>query len=118
MGANDVHGAHLHNDAASAADLKFLQQLPHARVRNVKSKSGPRNIELLVPLCFRSSHQNEPQGFANFGNGALECYKPSVNESETITEAQPLCWFAAEATANELEACGFRVPAAPHIERS
>ena len=46
------------------------------------------------------------------------CYKPTVNESETITEAQPLCWFAAEATANELEACGFRVPAAPHIERS
>jgi hypothetical protein len=21
----------------------------------------------------------------------LECYKPTVNESETITEAQPLC---------------------------
>ena len=117
MGANDVHGAHLHNDAASAADLKFLQQLPHARVRNVKSKSGPRNIELLVPLCFRSSHQNEPQGFANFGNGALECYKPSVNESETITEAQPICWGR-----HHSETSGFRAaasfPAAPPIERS
>jgi len=56
---------------------------------------------------------------ANVHNDIVaECYKPTVNESETITEAQPLCWFAAEATANELEACGFRVPAAPHIERS
>jgi len=37
---------------ASAADLKFLQRLPQARVRNFKSKSGTRTIYLLVPLLF------------------------------------------------------------------
>ena len=42
---------------ASAADLKFLQRVPRVRVRNFKSKSGTRNIELLVPLCFRSSRK-------------------------------------------------------------
>ena len=36
----------------SAADLKFLQRLPRARVRNFKSKSGTRIIELLVPPLF------------------------------------------------------------------
>src|SRR5262249_13120914 len=37
---------------ASAADLKFLHHLPHARSRNFRSKSGTRIICLLVPLLF------------------------------------------------------------------
>jgi hypothetical protein len=36
----------------SAADLKFLQRLPHAYARNFKSMSGTGNIRLLVPLLF------------------------------------------------------------------
>jgi len=36
----------------SAADLKFLRQLPQVRIRNVKSRSGTGNIELPVPLLF------------------------------------------------------------------
>jgi hypothetical protein len=118
MGANDGHGANLHNDAASAADLKFLQGLPHARVRNFKSKSGTGNIGLLVPHYFRSSRQNEPRGFANFGNGAPGCYKATVNESETITEAQPICWVRSRSETSGFRAVGFASAAAPHIERS
>src|SRR5882672_1469371 len=41
-------------------------------VRNFKSKSGTRTIELLVPLCFRSSCQGVLRRITNFGNGALE----------------------------------------------
>src|SRR6266545_5772190 len=40
-------------------------------VRNFKSKSGTRIIELLVPLCFRSSCQSARRCITNFGNGAL-----------------------------------------------
>src|SRR5215470_9800231 len=40
-------------------------------VRNFKSKSGTRTIELLVPLCFRSSCQSVLRCITNFGNGAL-----------------------------------------------
>src|ERR1700687_5136418 len=36
----------------SAADLKFLHQLPQSRPRNFKSKSGTTSIALLVPLLF------------------------------------------------------------------
>jgi len=56
---------------------------------------------------------------ANVHNDIVaECYKPTVNESETITEAQPLCWFAAKATPMSPGARGLPVPAAPPIERS
>jgi MFS family permease len=41
-----------------APDLKFLQQLQQNSIRNFKSKSGTRIIELLVPLCFRSSSRS------------------------------------------------------------
>jgi hypothetical protein len=47
-----------------------------------------------------------------------ECYKPSVNESETITEAKPVCLVRCRSEANEFRGCGFRVHLAPHIERS
>src|ERR1043166_10288719 len=40
---------------ASAADLKFLHRLRQTHSRNFKSKSGTGIINLLVPLCFRSS---------------------------------------------------------------
>jgi hypothetical protein len=61
---------------------------------------------------------DEPRGFAKFGNGAPGCYKPTVNESETITEAQPLCLVRRASGANEPRAGGLTVPAAPHLERS
>src|SRR3954447_16055791 len=40
-------------------------------VRNFKSKSGTRIVELLVPLCFRSSCQSALRCITNFRNGAL-----------------------------------------------
>jgi len=46
------------------------------------------------------------------------CYKPTVNESETITEAQPVWLVGCTSATNEPRAFGFRVPALPHIERS
>src|SRR5207237_9061920 len=55
----------------SAADLKFLHRLRQTHFRNFKSKSGTRIINLLVPLCFRSSCQRVPQCITNFGSGAL-----------------------------------------------
>src|SRR5436309_8833199 len=59
---------------ASAADLKFLQQSRRGSFRNFKSKSGTRIIDLLVPLCFRSSCQRGPPCITNFGSGALELH--------------------------------------------
>src|SRR5437899_4785637 len=56
---------------SSAADLKFLQQSRRGSFRNFKSKSGTRIINLLVPLCFRSSCQRVLQCITNFGSGAL-----------------------------------------------
>jgi len=55
------------------------------------------------------------QGVATFENGAGGCYKPTVNESETITEAQ---LGRSRSAADQLRAVGFRYPVAPHIGRS
>jgi hypothetical protein len=44
------------------------------------------------------------------------CYKATVNESETITEAQRFCSVRSHGETGESEAFGF--PAAPPIERS
>jgi hypothetical protein len=85
MGANNVHGANLHNDTAGSA---------------------------LFP-------EFAAEGAAGMlGNGAPECYKPTVNESETITEAQPFCLARSRSGANELRAFGLRCPVAPHVGRS
>jgi hypothetical protein len=46
------------------------------------------------------------------------CYKPTVNESETIIEAQPFCSVRSRSETSEPHAFGLRVPVAPHIERS
>jgi hypothetical protein len=46
-----------------------------------------------------------------------ECYKATVNESETITEAQPICPVRARSEPDEFRAGGWP-PAPPHIERS
>ncbi len=46
------------------------------------------------------------------------CYKATVNESETITEAQPFCLVRSRCEASEWRAFGFDFPVAPHIERS
>jgi hypothetical protein len=46
------------------------------------------------------------------------CYKATVNESETITEAQPFCSVRSRGEASGFRAFGARLPAVPHIERS
>src|SRR5262249_53111922 len=40
-------------------------------VKELEIESGTRIIELLVPLCFRSSCQRVPPCITNFGSGAL-----------------------------------------------
>jgi hypothetical protein len=46
------------------------------------------------------------------------CYKATVNESETITEAQPFCSVRSRCETGEFRAVGCRFPAVSHIERS
>src|SRR5437870_10291488 len=84
----------LRKRGTSAADLKFLQRLRHTHFRNFKSKSGTRIINLLVPLCFRSSCQRVPRCITNFGSGALAgtgigtkglCCRPNHGENPCQT---------------------------------
>ncbi len=72
----------------------------------------------LVPLLPPKFASERTAGFANFGSGALECYKATVNESETINEAKPLCLARGRSEAGGPGATGFRFPVAPLIERS
>ena len=46
------------------------------------------------------------------------CYKATVNESETITEAQPFYRVRNRREASVPQGSGCGLPAAPHIERS
>jgi len=49
----------------------------------------------------------------------VKCYKATVNESETINEAKPLCLVRGHGETSGLGgATGFGFPDAPHIERS
>ena len=76
-------------------------------------------MELISTLCARPVDGLPPEHASQkFENGAAECYKPTVNESETITEAQPPYLNDCRAAAAEHRACGFRYLARPHIERS
>jgi hypothetical protein len=52
------------------------------------------------------------------GNGASGCYKPTVNESETINEAKPLCLVRGRSETSLPGAAGSELPAGPLIERS
>jgi hypothetical protein len=45
-------------------------------------------------------------------------YKATVNESETINQAQPLCLVRGRSETSGLGATGLRFPVVPHIERS
>ena len=45
-------------------------------------------------------------------------YKATVNEPETIIEAQPFCLVRSRSEASKLGATGFGFQAAPPIERS
>ncbi len=47
-----------------------------------------------------------------------KCYKATVNETETINEAQPLCLVRSRGETSGLGAAGFRFPVVPPIERS
>jgi hypothetical protein len=46
------------------------------------------------------------------------CYKATVNESESITEAQPFCLVRRCGETGKPWAFGFRLPVVPHIERT
>jgi hypothetical protein len=46
------------------------------------------------------------------------CYKATVNESETIIEAQPFCLVRSHSESSGRRAFGFAFPVAAHIERS
>jgi hypothetical protein len=46
------------------------------------------------------------------------CYKATVNEPETITEAQPFYRVRGRDFTGGLGAIGLGFPVAPHIERS
>jgi hypothetical protein len=46
------------------------------------------------------------------------CYKASVNESETITDAKPFCRVRRRRETGEFGAFGPGFPLAPQIERS
>jgi hypothetical protein len=46
------------------------------------------------------------------------CYKATVNESETITEAQPFCPVRTRGEARERRTSGFGFAVTPPIERS
>src|SRR5579885_1787236 len=73
--------------APSAADLKFLHRLRHARLGTSNRKAALEIIYLLVPLCFRSSCQTVPPRITNFGSGALMSRIPSSREYAAT-------WFA------------------------
>jgi hypothetical protein len=47
-----------------------------------------------------------------------KCYNATVNETETITDAQPFCRVRGRRGPMSLRAPGFGFPATPHIERS
>jgi hypothetical protein len=55
---------------------------------------------------------------AVFGSGAFECYKPTVNESETINEAKPLCPVRGRSESGGPGAAAPGLPGGPLIERS
>jgi hypothetical protein len=46
------------------------------------------------------------------------CYNASVNESETITEAQPFCPVRSHGRSEAGKWRAFGFPVVPHIERS
>jgi hypothetical protein len=46
------------------------------------------------------------------------CYKATVNESETIIEAQPFCSVRSRSESSKRGVFAFAFPVAPHIERS
>jgi hypothetical protein len=46
------------------------------------------------------------------------CYKATVNESETITEAQPFCSVRSRGETGKFRAFGRKFPAVPLVERS
>jgi len=48
----------------------------------------------------------------------VKCYKATVNESETINEAKPLCLVRGRSETSGPGATGLRFPVAPLIERS
>jgi hypothetical protein len=47
-----------------------------------------------------------------------KCYKATVNESETINDAQPFCLVRGRSETSGLGATGFGFPVVPPIERS
>jgi hypothetical protein len=103
---------------AGAADSKLPKCPPQAHLGNFRPKNGTGSAGLQVPPGFGSSRRNTPRTPANFGSRAGGCYKATVNESETINEAKPLCLVRGRGEAGGPEAARFGFSVGPLIERS
>jgi hypothetical protein len=100
---------------AGAVDLKPPAVRARALWGILKSKDGTGNLGLPVP----SFPGSVPEGAIDFGSGAPECYKATVNESETINEAKLLSFGSRQQPGPWAEAAGFRgFPVVPFTERS
>jgi hypothetical protein len=82
-------------------------------------RSSPRSRGGFVKRTSESEVRKKRvlQGGANFGFGTQGCYKPTVNESETINEAKPLCLVRGRSEAGGPPSPG-SAPAGPLVERS
>src|SRR5712691_4449228 len=80
--------ASLSRRSGSAADLKFLQQVPRVRIRNFKSKDGTTIMMLRVPRLFPKFVQGALRWFTNFGNGALVVKFETLKELNTERAAR------------------------------
>lgn len=89
---------------ADTTGLKFPGLLPHSRLGDVGSKPSPPKAGLPVSLRCRTR--------------AAGCYKATVNESETINEAQPLCLVRGRGQVGGPGTADFRLPVPSPIERS
>jgi hypothetical protein len=87
----------------------------------VKRTSEPNRTRIMGFRCPFESEVRKTrvlQGRVNFGFGTLGCYKPTVNESETINEAKPLCLVGDRSEAGGRGLPGSAPPAGPLVERS
>src|SRR5215212_2018099 len=80
---------------------------------NFKSKSGTRTIDLLVPLCFRSSCQRGPPCITNFGSGALDRVQRS--RARVGTAVENVLDVVEQAIANRIVPAVRRIEAVPFV---
>src|SRR5262249_55859945 len=70
--------------------MKFLDHLTQTRLGTSNRKAALGIIELLVPLCFRSSCRSVVRCITNFGNGALVAGDAAMSSIDNETVRSPL----------------------------